>query len=75
MAEQPDHPSSSPPPAYLIVTAVVWVIYAALVLLATQVVPFASPVAVATITLAAAALLHPLRLWAQHVAKRQFARP
>jgi hypothetical protein len=73
MAEQPDHLNSSPPLAYPAVTAGIWVIYAALVLLASRVLAFSTPVAVAAITLAAAALLSPPRRWAQRTAKRRFA--
>ncbi len=74
MAEQPGHASTSPPLAYVTVTALVWAIYAALVLLATQVLAFSAPIAVAASTLAVAALLNPLRRRAQRMTNRRFAR-
>jgi hypothetical protein len=74
MAAQPHHPSSRPPPAYLAVTAVIWVLYAGLVLLVTRLLPLSTPLAVAAVTLAAALLLSPPRAWIQRTAKRRFAR-
>lgn len=73
MGGQRDRRSPSPSLAYLAVAAVVWVTYVGLVLLASQVLAFASPVAVAVVTLAAAAVLTPLRLRAQRIARRWLA--
>ena len=73
MAGQPHH-LSSPPLAYRVVTAVVWVLYAGLVLLAGQILPVHSPLAVVLVTLAAAVLLSPPRMWIQRKARRRFAR-
>jgi len=47
--------------AYVAVNSLIWVFYVALVLLATQVFAFHSPVAVAAGTLVAAVALEPLR--------------
>ena len=74
MAGPAHHRSSPPPLAYRVVTAVVWGLYAGLVLLAGQVLPVHSPLAVAVVTLAAAAALSPPRRWIQRMAKRRFAR-
>lgn len=60
--------------AYAIVTGLLIGVYAGLVLLATQVLGFHTPVAVATSTLAAAALFNPLRRRVQRVADRRFNR-
>ena len=60
--------------AYAIVTGLLVGVYAGLVLLATQVLSFHTPVAVAASTLAAAALFTPLRRWVQRVVDRRFNR-
>ena len=60
--------------AYAIVTGLLVGVYAGLVLLATQVLGFHSPVAVAASTLAAAALFSPLRRRVQRAVDRRFNR-
>jgi hypothetical protein len=60
--------------AYAIVTGVLVGVYAGLVLLATQVFRFHTPVAVAAATLAAAALFNPLRHQVQQAVDRRFNR-
>jgi hypothetical protein len=60
--------------AYAIVTGVLVGIYAGLVLLATEVLRFRTPVAVAAATLAAAALFSPVRRRVQRLVDRQFNR-
>ena len=60
--------------AYAIVTGLLIGIYAGLVLLATDVLSFHAPVAVAVSTLAAAALFNPLRQRVQHIVDRRFNR-
>ena len=60
--------------AYAIVTGLLVGVYAGLVLLATQVFRFHTPVAVAASTLAAAALFNPLRRRVQQVVDQRFNR-
>jgi hypothetical protein len=60
--------------AYAIVTGMLVGIYAGLVLLATQVLGFHTPVAVAASTLAAAALFNPVRRRVQRLVDRRFNR-
>ena len=60
--------------AYAIVTGVLVAVYAGLVLLATRVLSFHTPVAVAASTLAAAALFSPVRRRVQKVVDRRFNR-
>lgn len=60
--------------AYEIVTGLLAGIYAGLVLPATQVLRFSSPVAIAAATLAAAALFSPMRRRVQRMVDRRFNR-
>jgi hypothetical protein len=60
--------------AYAIVTGLLVGVYAGLVLLATQVLPFSGPVPVAVATLVAAALFTPLRRRVQRAVDRRFNR-
>ena len=60
--------------AYAIITGLLVGVYAGLVLLATRVLSFHTPVAVAASTLAAAALFSPLRHRVQRAVDRQFNR-
>ena len=60
--------------AYAIVTGLLAGVYAGLVLLATHVLRFRTPVAVAAATLAAAALFSPVRRRVQRMVDRRFNR-
>ncbi len=60
--------------AYAVITAVLAGVFTGLVLLATEVLPFKTPVAVAAATLAAAALFNPLRRRVQRGVDRRFNR-
>jgi hypothetical protein len=60
--------------SYAIVTGLLVVVFAGIVVLATDVLPFSSPVAVAASTLAAAALFNPLRGRVQRIVDRRFNR-
>jgi hypothetical protein len=60
--------------SYVLLTGLLAAIFAGIVVLATDVLPFSSPVGVAASTLAAAALFNPLRRRLQHVVDRRFNR-
>ena len=60
--------------AYLVITVILAGVFAGLVLLATEVLPAKTPVAVAAATLAAAALFNPLRRRVQHAVDCRFNR-
>jgi hypothetical protein len=60
--------------SYLIVTGLLAGVFVGTVVVATDVLPFSSPVAVAASTLAAAALFNPLRRRVQHLVDRRFNR-
>jgi hypothetical protein len=60
--------------SYAVLSAVLAGVFAGLVLLATQVLPFHTPVGVAVATLAAAALFNPLRRRVQRGVDRRFNR-
>jgi membrane-associated phospholipid phosphatase len=64
--------SSASSPAYAAVNVAIWLIYVALVLLATQVFGFHSAVAVAASVLVAVVVFYPLRRRAQRAARRRF---
>jgi hypothetical protein len=60
--------------SYLIITGLLAGVFVGIVVLATDVLPFSSPVGVAASTLAAAALFNPLRLRVQRLVDRRFNR-
>jgi hypothetical protein len=60
--------------SYLIITGLLAGVFLGIVVLATDVLPFSSPVGVAASTLAAAALFNPLRKRVQHGVDRRFNR-
>jgi hypothetical protein len=60
--------------SYAIVTGLLVGVFLGIVVLATRVLPFSSPVAVAASTLVAAGLFNPLRLRVQRVVDRRFNR-
>ena len=60
--------------SYAILTGLLVGVFIGIVVLATDVLPFSSPVAVAASTLAAAALFNPLRNRVQHLVDRRFNR-
>jgi hypothetical protein len=60
--------------SYAVVTAALGGVFGGLVVLATNVLPFKTPVAVAASTLAAAALFNPLRKRVQKIVDRRFNR-
>ena len=58
--------------AYATINAAIWVIYAALVLLVTQVLAFADPLMITASVLVTALALRPLRRRASRAAMRRF---
>jgi hypothetical protein len=60
--------------SYALITALLGGVYIGLILLATRVLPFRTPVAVAASTLVIAALFNPLRKRVQHLVDRRFNR-
>ena len=60
--------------SYLIITGLLAGVFVGIVVLATDVLPFSSPIAVAASTLAAAALFNPLRKRVQRLVDRRFNR-
>ena len=60
--------------SYAIVTGLLVALFVGIVVLATDVLPFSSPVAVAASTLAAAAVFNPLRVRVQRLVDRRFNR-
>ena len=60
--------------SYAVLTATLIAVFGGIVTLTTRVLPFSSPVAVASSTLAAAALFNPLRIRVQHLVDRRFNR-
>jgi membrane protein implicated in regulation of membrane protease activity len=72
MARQFTSKGSAPSPAYAAVNTAIWVIYAALVVLATAVLRFHSTVAETAFVLVAVVVFYPLRRRAQRAAKRRF---
>ena len=72
MARQFTSQGAAPSAAYAAVNAAIWVIYAALVVLSTQVLNFHSAVAETAFVLVAAVVFYPLRRRAQRAAKRRF---
>ena len=75
MMRQSTSKGSAPSRAYTTVNAVIWVIYAALVLLVLlvpQVLAFSDPTAVAASVLVAAVVFLPLRRRASRAARQRF---
>jgi hypothetical protein len=64
--------NSTPSLAYATANTVIWVVYAALVVLAPVVLPSSNPVVVTAVVLVAAVVFNPLRRDVQHAAKRRF---